>query len=334
MRLSEGVSGSRILSLGEYSPTRVVPNEEICARLDSSDEWIRTRSGIVTRRIAGPDETVVDMAQRAGHNAMCAAGLSPEDIDLVIVATSSLPYQTPGAAAEVAHRIGITAPGAMDITAGCAGFCYALSVASDAVRTGNSACALVIGSERPTDMVDPDDRSMAFLFGDGAGAAIVGRSEEPGIGPVVWGSDGSKVEAIAQRPTFAQLRAEVMAGGTAVLPMVRMDGVAVFRWATAEVAKVAARALDAAGVAPHQLGAFVPHQANLRIIESVARALRLPKSVAIARDIVHRGNTSTASIPLALHGMLERREVKSGQPALFVGFGAGLTYAGQVALIP
>ncbi|XRQ09911.1 beta-ketoacyl-ACP synthase III [Actinomadura welshii] len=334
MRLSEGASGSRILAVGAYSPARVVTNDEICARIDSDDAWIRTRSGIATRRVAGPAESVVDMAHRAGHDAMCAAGLTPDDIDLVVVATSSLPYQTPGAAAEVAHRIGIPAPGAMDITAGCAGFCYALSVASDAVRTGSSARALVIGSERPTDMVDPADRSMAFLFGDGAGAAVVGRSAEPGIAPVVWGSDGSKVGAIAQRPTFAELRADVLAGGEVALPMVRMDGAAVFRWATAEVARVAARALQVAGVAPHELGAFVPHQANLRIIEAVARTLKLPKSVPVARDIVHRGNTSTASIPLALHAMLERGEVKSGEPALFVGFGAGLTYAGQVALIP
>jgi 3-oxoacyl-[acyl-carrier-protein] synthase-3 len=334
MRLSEGAPGSRILALGEYSPSRVVTNEEVCARIDSDDEWIRTRSGIETRRVAGPGETVVEMAYRAGHDAICAAGFTPADIDLVVVATSSLPYQMPGAAAEIAHRIGVSAPGAMDVRAGCAGFCYALSVASDAILAGSSRTALVIGSERPTEMVDPTDRTMAFLFGDGAGAAVVGRSERPGIGPVVWGSDGSRVGVIAQTPDFAELRASLAAGGDAVWPMVRMDGQSVFRWATAEMARVAARALDAAGVEPHELGAFVPHQANLRITESVARTLKLPKSVPIARDIVHRGNTSTASIPLALHGMLERGEVKSGEPALFVGFGAGLTYAGQVALIP
>jgi 3-oxoacyl-[acyl-carrier-protein] synthase III len=334
MRLPRGAAGTRILALGEYTPLRIVTNEEICARIDTSDEWIRARSGIVTRRVAGAEESVVEMAFRAGHNAMCTAGLTPGDIDLVIVATSTLAYQIPGAAAEVAHRIGISAPGALDVTAGCAGFCYALSLASDAIRAGSSACALVIGAERPNDLVDPHDRTMAFLFGDGAGAALVGPADISAIGPVIWGSDGSKVQAIAQTPSYAELRAGLAMGKETGWPTVHMDGQAVFRWAVAQMAQVAGRALEAAGVSADELGAFVPHQANLRIVESLAKALKLPESVPVARDVVYRGNTSAASIPLALHGMLERGEVKSGTPALFIGFGAGLTYASQVALIP
>lgn len=340
MRLTEGPPGSRILGLGAYLPSRVVDNHEICRLLDSSDEWIRERTGIVTRRVAAPDETVAVMAAHAGSKAVAAAGLSPRDIDLVLVATCTHPYQTPGASAEVAELVGADAPGATDVGAACAGFCYSLSLASDAIRSGTSRYALVVGSERLTEFTDPYDRSTAFIFGDGAGAAVVGPAEEPGIGPVAWGSDGSRATTITQYPTYSELKAD--AGGTTSttlrgdlpFPTLRMDGPAVFRWAVTAMVPVARRALELAGVAPDELGAFVPHQANLRIVDSLTRSLELPASVPVARDIVHQGNTSAASIPLALHGMVERGEVSSGDPALFIGFGAGLTHAAQVAVVP
>lgn len=334
MKIPQGAPSARILALGEYTPARVVMNDEIIDKIDSSDQWIRDRSGIVSRRVAAPDETVADMATHAGSKAVAAAGIPPADIDMVIVATCTHPYQTPGASTEVADRIGAGAPGAMDVSAACAGFCYGLSLAADAIRAGNSRYALVIGAEKLTEFTDPYDRSTAFIFGDGAGGVVVGPSEEPGIGPVAWGSDGSHVRTITQHPTYSELRADMAQGAELRFPTLRMEGQTVFRWAVTQMAPVVNRALELAGVQPHELGAFVPHQANMRITDALVKALQLPESVPVARDIAHRGNTSAASIPLALHGMVERGEVDSGKPALFIGFGAGLTYAAQVARIP
>lgn len=334
MKIAQGSPGARILALGEYTPARVVTNDEIVDNIDSSDQWIRDRSGIVSRRVAEPDETVADMATHAGSKAVAAAGLVPSDIDFVVVATCTHPYQTPGASTEVADRIGAGIPGAMDVSAACAGFCYALSLVSDAIRGGSARYALVVGAEKLTEFTDPYDRSTAFIFGDGAGAVVVGPSDEPGIGPVTWGSDGSHIRTITQSPTYSELKTAMADGSELPWPSLRMEGPTVFRWAVTQMAPVAARALELAGVAPHELGAFVPHQANMRITDALVKALRVPDTVPVARDIAHRGNTSAASIPLALHGMHERGEVSSGEPALFIGFGAGLTYAAQVAVIP
>lgn len=334
MRLAQGAPGARILGIGEYSPARTVDNDEVCAYIDSSDQWIRERSGIVGRRIAAPDETLADMATHAGGKAVAVAGLAPTDLDFVLVATCTHPLQTPGASAEVAERVGAGAPGAVDLEAACAGFCYGLAFVSDAIRSGNARYALVVGAEKLSEFTDPYDRSTAFIFGDGAGAAVVGPSDEPGIGPVAWGSDGSHITTITQSPTYSELKAAKAAGHEVGFPALQMNGPAVFRWAVTDMAPVARRALELAGVTPDELGAFVPHQANLRITEALAKSLQLPESVPVARDIVDRGNTSAASIPLALHSMLERGEVESGRPALFIGFGAGLTYAAQVATIP
>lgn len=334
MRLNDVATGTRIIALGDYSPARVVTNAEICDHIDSSDEWIRSHSGIVTRRVAGPDESVADMATHAGNKAIAAAGITPADIDLVVVATGTVPYQTPGVSAEVAHRIGALGAGAMDVRAGCSGFCYALAVVSDAVRSGSAHYALVVGSEKTSDFIDPHDRSTSFLFGDGGGAAVVGVADEPRIGPVVWGSDGSQVGAIAQTPDYTTLRDRLATGGVAMWPTIRMEGQAVFRWAVTQMAPVALRALELAGLVPGELGAFVPHQANLRIVNSLAKTLGIPDSVPVARNIVHRGNTSAASIPLALYDMVQSGEAISGKPALLVAFGAGLSYAAQVAAIP
>jgi 3-oxoacyl-[acyl-carrier-protein] synthase-3 len=334
MKLAQGAPGAKILAIGEHRPTRIVSNDEICQNIDSSDEWIRERSGIVTRRFAAPDETVADMATSAASKALAASGVAPEDIDLVILASCTHPYQTPAASSEVAFRLGATSAGALDIQAACAGFSYSLAMASDAVRSGSARNVVVVGSEKLTDFIDPHDRTMAFLFGDGAGAAIVGRSDTPGIGPVVWGSDGSHLATITQTPTYVEVQHALRNGETTEPVALKMAGQTVFRWAVTQMAPVARRALEVAGVEPHELGAFVPHQANLRIVDALVKALKLPDTVAIARDMETQGNTSSASIPLALSTLLERGEVESGAPALFIGFGAGLTYAAQVALVP
>jgi 3-oxoacyl-[acyl-carrier-protein] synthase III len=318
VRIPDIAPGSRVLALGHYQPANVVTNDDLAKTMDTNDEWIQSRVGIKERRVALEGESLEDMATIAGGKALAASGLSPEDVDLVIVATCTLESQIPNASAVVAHRLGIKAPGAFDVNAACAGFCYALGAASAAVRAGSATNVLVIGAEKLSQWVDWTDRSTAVIFADGAGAAVVGPSETPGIGPVVWGSSGDKADAIhiKDRTTF-----------------LHQEGQTVFRWATTTLHPVALEACSRAGVDPAELSAFVPHQANLRIIEAIARKLGADKAV-IARDIVTAGNTSAASIPLALSRMLERGEVRSGDLALVLGFGAGLTYAGQVIEIP
>jgi 3-oxoacyl-[acyl-carrier-protein] synthase III len=313
--------GARILSFGGYQPGNVVSNDDLAAMVDTSDEWIRSRVGIVSRRIAGSDESVTDMAVVGGGKALAASGLSPADIDLVIVATCSTEGSLPNVSAMVAHRLGIVAPGAYDVNAACAGFCYGLANASDSIRAGSARNVLVIGAEKMTAWIDFTDRSTCIIFADGAGAAVVGPvgdGEPPGIGPVVWGSAGDlghKI-TIADRNSFLW-----------------QDGQSVFRWATTALHPIAAQACERAGIEVGDLAVFVPHQANLRIIEAIARRLGVPRD-RLADDIVHAGNTSSASIPLALSRMAERGDLKPGSPALLLGFGAGLCYAAQVVTVP
>ncbi|MFG3440735.1 beta-ketoacyl-ACP synthase III [Nonomuraea sp. NPDC047897] len=318
MRIPDVASGAKVLAFGHYQPATIVTNDDLARTMDTNDEWIQSRVGIKERRIAPEGESVEDMAVQAGGKALAASGLSSADIDLVIVATCTLESQIPNAAAVVAHRLGIQSPGAFDVNAACAGFCYALATASAAVRGGAARNVLVIGSEKLSQWIDWTDRATAVIFADGAGAAVVTASDTPGIGPVVWGSAGDRSDAIIinDRDSF-----------------LHQEGQTVFRWATTALHPVAREACERAGVDPSQLAAFVPHQANLRIIEAIARKLGADNAV-IARDIVTAGNTSAASIPLALSRMLERGEVRSGDLVLALGFGAGLTYAGQVIEIP
>ena len=315
--------------MGGYRPARVVTNAEICERIDSSDEWIRERSGIESRRWAAPDESVVDMCLAAAGKAIAQAGIRPEQVGVVIVATVTHPLQTPSAAADVAHRLGATDAAAFDISAACAGFCYGVAMANDMVRGGSAEHVLVIGCEKLSDFTDSYDRSTAFIFGDGAGAVVVGPSDEPGIGPTVWGSDGSQYDAITQRASWIDVRDH-----NVDFPHLTMQGQKVFRWAVWQMAPVARKALEAAGVEPDDLGAFIPHQANMRIIDAMIKTLKLPDHVPVARDIAETGNTSAASIPLAMERMLEAGEAKSGDTALLIGFGAGLVYAAQVVVLP
>jgi len=321
---------TRILGVGGYRPTRVVPNSELVDRIDSSDEWIRTRSGISSRRFAGPEETVVAMSVAAASTAIAHAGIQPAQVGAVVVATVSHFYQTPSAAAEIAEKVGARGAAAFDISAACAGFCYGISLASDMVRAGTADHVVVIGVERLSDLTDSYDRSTAFIFADGAGAAVVGPAEQPGIGPVVWGSDGTQLDLIRQEESWV----EAFAKQPAEWPHLRMVGNPVFKWASFEMAKVAQQALDAAGVRADQLDAFIPHQANMRITDAMSRALKLPEHIAVARDIAEQGNTSAASIPLAMERMLETGQAKSGDLALIIGFGAGLVYAAQVVTVP
>jgi 3-oxoacyl-[acyl-carrier-protein] synthase III len=323
-----GAQHARILGVGGYRPARIVTNAEICERIDSTDEWIRERSGIVSRRFAAPDESVVDMAVAAAGKAIAQAGINPEQIGCVMLATVTHPLQTPSGAADIAHRLGTTAA-AMDISAACAGFCYGVSMANDMVRGGSAEYVVVIGCEKLSDFTDSYDRTSAFIFADGAGAVVIGPSEEPGIGPTVWGSDGSQYDAITQRASWIDVRDH-----NVDFPMLTMQGQKVFRWAVWQMAPVAHKALAAAGITADDLDAFIPHQANMRITDAMIKALKLPAHVPVARDIAETGNTSAASIPLAMERMLESGEAKSGGTALLIGFGAGLVYAAQVVTLP
>ncbi|GGO80545.1 ketoacyl-ACP synthase III [Wenjunlia tyrosinilytica] len=325
-----GAAFARILGVGGYRPSRVVPNEEILKHIDSSDEWIRSRSGIATRHWAGPDETVAEMSLIAAGKAIADAGIDAEDIEAVVVATVSHFKQTPAIATEIAHRVGAGKPAAFDISAGCAGFTYALNLAKDMVTGGSAGHVLVIGVERLSDLTDLTDRATAFLFGDGAGAVVVGPSEEPAIGQVVWGSEGDKSETISQTASWEEYRE----GSPDRFPAIRQEGQTVFRWAVYEMAKVAQQALDAAGITADDLDVFIPHQANMRIIDSMIKALKLPPHVAVARDVETTGNTSAASIPLAMERLLAAGEARSGDTALVIGFGAGLVYAATVVTLP
>src|ERR687894_398473 len=279
LNLASGAKASAILGIGGYRPRRVVDNAEIVTMIDSSDEWIRTRSGIAERRWASPDETIQMMS----------------------------------------------------VAASCAGFCYATAMADSFIRSGASKYVLIIGVERLSDMTDKHARSTAFIFADGAGAAVIGPSETPGIGPVVWGSDGEQAPLIGQTEPWDEA---VREGEPAHWPKLRMEGNPVFKWASYTMAKTAAEALDAAGVRPEDLKVFAPHQANMRITDAMFRALKLPSEVVVARDIARQGNTSAASIPLAIEALLESGEAKSGDTCLIIGFGAGLVYAGQVIVLP
>jgi 3-oxoacyl-[acyl-carrier-protein] synthase-3 len=266
------------------------------------------------------------MGADAAAKALAAAGVDAAELDLVILATCTAQRPIPGLAPQVAEQIGASGAGAFDVNGGCAGFCYALAMAADSVRAGSAEKVLVVASERLTDWVDSDDRSMVVLFGDGAGAAVVGAAEPDqaegngigplGIGPVAWGHDGANAPVIEIRDEFME-----------------MQGSAVFRWATTALVPVARRACELAGIDPSDLDAVIPHQANLRILESMARSLGATKAV-LARDVVENGNSSAASVPLALARLLESGQVKSGDLALLFAFGAGLTYAGQVVRIP
>lgn len=320
--------GARIVSVGAYRPERVVSNDEVCALVDSTDEWVRRRSGIETRRFAGRDENVVSMAVEAGRSALARAGIAPSRVDTVIVATMSHLEQTPAAAPQVADRLGSRAA-AFDVNSACAGFCVALGTADALVRAGTAEYVLVIGADKMTDIIDPRDRSTAVLFGDGAGAVIVGPGEL-GITPVAWGSDGSGRDMIAHSAPWTALRDDP----TAEWPTMRMAGQSVFRWATREAPATARAALKLAGMTVADLAAFIPHQANIRITETLAKALELPERVVVAQDVRTAGNTSAASIPLAMDQLLSTQDNLSGGQALLVGFGAGLTQAALVVELP
>lgn len=309
--------GSRVVGAGHYQPTKVLTNEDLATVVETSDEWIRSRVGIQERRIAGPAEPLDLMAAEAAAGALHRAGVAAEAVDLVVVATCTAVDRSPNIAARVARRLGLPSPATIDVNVACSGFTHALALADGAVRLGSATNAVVIGVERLSDFTDWTDRTTCVLIGDGAGAVVLTAAEQPEISPVVWGSYpqlGDAVVIEGDRP-FTQ------AGQT------------VYRWATTTLPDIARSICAAAGITPEDLGGIVLHQANLRIIEPVAQRIGATKAV-IARDVTTSGNTSAASIPIALSKLLERGELEPGAPVLLLGFGGGLSYAGQIIRCP
>ncbi len=349
---------TRIYGVGAYRPEVIVTNDDIVQWIDSSDEWIRQRTGIVTRHRAPRDVSVIDMAEAAARDALASAGIDAKQLGAVLVSTVTHPHATPSASAQLADRLGATPAPAYDISAACAGYCYGIAQADALVHAGTAEYVLVVGVEKLSDFIDNSDRTISFLLGDGAGAVIVGPSDTAGIGPSVWGSDGSKHESIRMTRSLLDTRdyslgaladpepgasddaaadlaaVDPSAERASLWPTMRQDGPTVFRWAVWEMAKVAQQALDAAGITSEDLAAFIPHQANIRIIDEMVKQLKLPDHVSVARDIVDAGNTSAASIPLAMHRLLKEQPELSGGLALQIGFGAGLVFGAQVVVLP
>lgn len=328
LKASQGAAYSRVEGIGSAIPSRVVDNHEMTTYIETSDEWIQQRTGIVERRWVGEGETVESLTLEAARNAMEHAGVEATDIDAVIVSTVSHLVQTPSLAAIVAAKLGTDGAAAFDISAACAGFSYGLAQADSLVRSGAARRVVVVGAETLSQITDLHDRATAFLFADGAGAAVVGPSDVPAMGPVVWGSDGDQADVIEMNRDWNE------AVATGQTSQITMQGQAVFRWATSFIADAARRTLEASGLTPDELDLFVPHQANNRITDSMLRHLKLPETVTVARTIRNFGNNSAASIPIALDAMIASGEAKSGDTCLIIGFGAGLVYAGQVITIP
>lgn len=311
--------GSRIVGFGHHQPDRVLTNDELSTMVDTSDEWIRTRTGIQTRHIIGPDDTVTSMAIAAGRAALADAGIAPEAVGLVVVASTTHEDRAPNTAGRVATALGMSAgPAPIDVNTACSGFEYALAIADQAVRTGATETALVIGSETLSAITDWTDRTTCVLVGDGAGAAVVTASDEVGIGPVSWGSVPHLEQAVRVSGEPARFNQE---------------GRSVYRWAITEAEGHARKVVEAAGLTMDDIEVLAFHQANLRIIEPLAEALGGDGKY-VVRDVVESGNTSAASVPLGLSKAWSRGELPEGVPALLFGFGGGFAHAGQVVMTP
>ncbi len=328
IKASTGAPFARIYSVGSATPSRIIDNDYLCQFIDSSDEWITQRTGIKERRWVAEGENIETLSVTAANSALDRSGIARDQIDAVIVATISHYYQTPALAPKLAHLLGLGDVAAYDISAACAGFSYAVAQAEALVRGGQAHYVLVVAGETISDITDLTDRGTAFLFGDGAGAVVIGPSDVNGLGPVVWGSDGGQYDAIWMDNSIG---GAVEAGK---FPTIRMDGQAVFKWATGYIAQATRRCLDEAGLTPEDLDVFIPHQANNRITDTMLRYLKLPEHVVVARTIKTLGNNSAATIPMAMDALLTSGEAKSGQTALIIGFGAGLVYSGQVITLP
>ena len=326
-------SSSSILSVGIYRATNLIPNSEIIEKIDSSDEWIQQRTGIASRRFADKNVSVLDMATIAAKQALSRAAIDASQVDVIILATISYPHNTPSGASGIAANIGANKAAAFDLSAACAGFTYGVGLANDLIKGGTAKYVLVVGAEKLSDFTDAKDRATSFIFADGAGAVLIGPTSESGIGPTAWGSDADQRDAITMS-SWLEFKDNPVPATEIAWPYIVQEGQKVFRWAVFSVSKVGSKAIELAGIKPEELKAFVPHQANLRIIESMAKDMKLSSDIVIADDIKTNGNTSAASIPLAMDALLLDHPELHGQLALIIGYGAGLAYAAQVVKLP
>jgi 3-oxoacyl-[acyl-carrier-protein] synthase-3 len=309
--------GSRAVAVGHHQPTRIVENAELAQLVETDDEWIRSRTGIVSRRRAGEGETVADMAIAAARHTI-GTTIDPAGIDLVIVATTTTDHRSPNVAGLVAAAIGTGGAAVIDVNVVCSGFVHSLALADMSIRCGAAGRALVIGAEKLTAYTDMTDRSTCILTADGAGAMLLEASDDAGIGPVAWGSAPDMVDAVRIQPPsnlFAQ------------------DGRAVYRWALTHGARNARRAIELADIDPADVEVLVTHQANLRIIEPLAEQLGMTGRIVVT-DVVESGNTSAASIPLGFSKWWHAGRIPADTLALLFGFGGGFAYASTVVRTP
>jgi 3-oxoacyl-[acyl-carrier-protein] synthase III len=321
----------RVAGWGMYAPERVLTNAELERVVDTSDEWIRSRTGIRERRIAAAHETTATLSAIAGKRAIAVAGLEPDDIDLILVATLTPDYWMPSTGALVKEAIGNTTAAAMDVMAACSGFVYAYSSADAYLRAGTFRHALVIGAETLSRFLDFSDRNTCILFGDGAGAVVLSASDEEGGGlaglELTTDPDGAYMIWLPSGGSRSPVSGQTLARGE---HFVRMEGKETYRYATKTLASSALKAIGRAGWEPDEIDLFIPHQANVRIIESVAKGLGLPMEKMYV-NVDRYGNTSAASVPIALSEAVDSGRVKIGDKVVLVAFGAGLT-SGAIAL--
>jgi 3-oxoacyl-[acyl-carrier-protein] synthase-3 len=312
---------SRITGTGGCLPERVLTNAELERMVDTSDEWIRTRTGIRERRIAAPDETTCDLAERAARQALDAAGIAPSELDLIVVATTTPDKVFPSTACLLQARLGVGGCPAFDIQAVCTGFLYGMTVVDQFIRSGTVRRALLVGAETLSRILDWTDRATCVLFGDGAGAVVLEASGEPGVLSTHIHADGAYEHLLAVDGGISQ-GYERVAGGNAYI---RMQGNEVFRVAVNTLGSIVDETLEANGVTRDAIDWLVPHQANVRIISATAKKLKLPMDRVVVTVDVH-GNTSAASVPLALDTAVRDGRVQRGQRLLLEAFGAGFTW--------
>jgi len=315
------VTYSRIAGTGRYLPERIMTNADLEKMVDTSDEWIRTRTGVERRHVAGEDELTSDLCVEAAKNAIESAGITAEDIDLIVVGTTSPDLIFPNIATIIQEKLGIHGCPAMALEAACTGFIYALTTADKFVRLGDSKCALVIGAEIITKLIDWTDRTTCVLFGDGAGAVILKPSEEEGIISTHLGADGKYKDLLYYPVGVSKDLAKAGVGDSRII----MQGNEVFKVAVRTLGKVATETLEANNISQDDLDWLIPHQANMRIIQATAKRLGLPMEKVIV-TVQDHGNTSAASIPLALDVSVRDGRVKRGQLVLMEAFGGGFTW--------
>jgi len=316
------VTFARIVGTGSYLPPRVVTNDDLARRVETSDEWIVTRTGIKQRHIAEPDQASSDLAVEAARAALAAGGLASTELDLIIVATSTPDFVFPSTACLVQARLGAKGCAAFDVQAVCSGFVYALALADSMVRTGQARTALVIGAEVFSRILDWSDRSTCVLFGDGAGAVVLRADTRPGILASVLHADGSQAEILS-------VPGNVSGGAIVGTPFVRMDGQAVFKFAVKVLDEVARETVERCGLTLSDIDWLIPHQANLRILEATAKRLKLPRERLIV-TVDRHANTSAASVPLALDLAVRDGRIRPGHRVMLQGVGGGFTWGASL----